>query len=68
MDLLRRVYAVKELPGARMKAYAKESGCHQAVADCPGVLTLYHVVEELDATYLVMVSYTPLNSFLRISL
>lgn len=56
MDQLQRVYAVKELPRARAKAYAKETVCHQAVASCPGVLTLYHVVEEPEATYLITVS------------
>lgn len=55
IDQLTRVYAVKELPRSNRRAYEKEAQCHQAVSDCSGVLTLYHVVEEVDATYLVTV-------------
>lgn len=50
-----RVYAVKELPRSRRCRYEKEALCHQIVAACPGVVTLHHVIEEPEATYLVMV-------------
>lgn len=56
MDQLQRVYAVKELPRSHSRACAGEAVCHRTVAACPGVLTLYHVVEEPEATYLITVS------------
>lgn len=56
MEQLLRVYAVKSLHRSRRSAYDKEASCHQTVSACPGVVTLHHVVEEPDATYLVMVS------------
>jgi len=48
------IYAVKKLPRTQRCPYEKETLCHQIVAMCPGVVTLHHVVEEPEATYLIM--------------